>query len=172
MRREAEAKAAAIKAAKAKADSVLVTEEEGFVPPKPNSKGQGAKETQTRESAKQEVMVTAVMVQAECRVCKKAFSSNEADFLGKGLCMPKTCPPCCKERAVRNKATALMVFETESDEDSEQNSDADVMMLVVDSGPVGSELPWLVLQGAVEAMHDQDRRAAGGSAQDSLCYFA
>jgi hypothetical protein len=134
VRRDAEAKAKDAKEGKRKvSDDVLVAEEPEFVPPAPVgervTKGKGAKGAS--KSGADEVLVGEVVykdVSVECRECKQTFEYNEKRYVERNQNWPKTCPPCCFERARRLRdASALMVEASNSDEDSE----ADV--LVVDA---------------------------------------
>jgi hypothetical protein len=120
------------KAAKEKkraSEDVMVAEVD-FVPPKPLAVGATSLQAAGVEEA-DDVLVSAEVtykkgVVANCRVCHKDFKSDEQRYLGKGLLMPKTCPPCCAARAQRMQETALMV---EADYSSDEEG-GEVMMVL------------------------------------------
>jgi hypothetical protein len=132
VRRDAEVKAKEAKEGRRKdSDDVMVAEESEFVPPAPVgesvAKGKGAKGAS--RSGADAVLVGEVVykdVSVECRECKQTFEYNERRYVEKNQNWPKTCPPCCFERARRLRdASALMIEASNSDEESEE----DVMMV-------------------------------------------
>jgi hypothetical protein len=129
-----------------------------FVPPAPVGERAVAAKTTVGSAgaAKTPVGAQEEAVKAVCRVCEVNFESLPSKFTGQGMAMPKTCPKCCKERAERARAVALMVTETSDDECDGSEEEEEVLMVVAVPG-MAIPVPWMALQEVTTELQSQDQ---------------